>query len=153
MEPLISNLVDRFERGALSRRELIQGLGMVLAASTPALGQTQKAGLQGMRIDHVSVQVADLARSSAFYQSLFNFRVVSEDKENQIVRLGTAANMVSLHQKSPIGVDHFAIGIENFNKDDVTRKLLSHGLTPLENLDAGLHVKDPDGVGVQFVPA
>ena len=36
MEAIISNLLNRFERGALTRRGLIQGLAMLTAASGTA---------------------------------------------------------------------------------------------------------------------
>jgi len=153
MEAMISNLVSRFERGALSRRELIQGLAMLTAASAVD-AQAQEAGMKGVKIDHVSVQVSDLPRSVAFYQKLFGMTVVSEDKPNEIVRLGAGKVVVSLHHKTPTGlVDHFAIGVEKFNKDSVTRQLKELGVTPEENLDAGFHVKDPEGNNVQIVGA
>jgi hypothetical protein len=60
--------------------------------------------------------------------------------------------VVSLHHKAPTAVvDHFAIGLESFNKDAVTRELKKSGITPDENLDAGFHIKDPDGMNVQIV--
>jgi catechol-2,3-dioxygenase len=101
----------------------------------------------------VSIQVTDLPRSIAFYQKIFGFAVVSEDKPNEIVRLGAAGKvLVSLHHKSPTGlVDHFAIGLEKFNKEAVTRELKEHGATPQDNLDAGFHIKDPEGISVQIV--
>jgi len=78
---------------------------------------------------------------------------VSEDKPNEIVRLGPAGKvLVSLHHKSPTGlVDHYAIGVEKFNKEAVTRELKERGVTPEENLDAGFHIKDPEGMRVQIV--
>ena len=48
-------------------------------------------------------------------------------------------------------VDHFAITVDNFNKEAVTQVLKSHGLTPQENIQFGFHIKDPDGVNVQIV--
>jgi hypothetical protein len=48
-------------------------------------------------------------------------------------------------------VDHFAIGVEPFNKEAVTRDLNKLGLTPQQNIDAGFHVKDPEGISVQIV--
>jgi catechol 2,3-dioxygenase-like lactoylglutathione lyase family enzyme len=155
MEAIVSNLLNRFERGALSRRELVQGLAMLAAASGAAQGQDAAGtGLKGAKIDHVSIQVTDLPRSVAFYQQLFGFTVVSEDKPNEIVRLGMGKALVSLHHKSPTGlVDHFAIGVEKFNKDSVTRELKAHGVTPEDNLDAGFHIKDPEGISVQIVGA
>ena len=154
MEAMISNLVNRFERGALSRRDLIQSLSMLAAASGAASAQAQDNGIKAATIDHVSIQVSDLPRSIAFYQKMFGLTIMSEDKPNEIVRLGTGKILVSLHHKSPTGlVDHFAIGVEKFNKDAVTRELKARGANPEDNLDAGFHIQDPAGISVQIVGA
>ena len=154
MEAIISNLVKSFEQGALTRRELIRGLAMLAAASGTAAAGLQEAGFKGAKIDHVSIQVTNLQRSIEFYKNLFGFNVVSEDKSNEIVRLGIAKTLVSLHHKSPTAiVDHFAIGVDHFDKESVTRDLKLRGATPQENIDAGFHVKDPEGLSVQIVQA
>jgi catechol 2,3-dioxygenase-like lactoylglutathione lyase family enzyme len=159
MEAMISSLVSRFEKGGLSRRELVQGLAMLTAASTApgALAQnagTAAAGLKAAKIDHISIQVTDLPRAVAFYEKMFGLTVVSEDKPNEIVRLGVGKALVSLHHKSPTGiVDHFAIGVEKFNRESVTQQLKALGATPEDNLDAGFHIKDPEGMSVQIVGA
>jgi catechol 2,3-dioxygenase-like lactoylglutathione lyase family enzyme len=157
MEAIVSNLLNRFEKGALSRRELVQGLAMLTAAASSTIPvQAQDAGsaLKGVKIDHMSIQVSDLPRAVAFYQQMFGLTVVGEDKPNEIVRLGVGKTLVSLHHKSPTGlVDHFAIGVEKFNKDSVTRELKARGVTPEDNLDAGFHIKDPEGISVQIVGA
>jgi len=156
MEAVIASLVKRFDSGALTRRELVQGLSMLAAAGgASSLAEAQDATIKAAKIDHVSIQVSDLPRSIAFYQEMFGLTMVSEDKPNEIVRFGTAGKvLVSLHHKSPTGlVDHFAIGVEKFNKELVTRQLKERGATPEENLDAGFHIKDPEGIGVQIVAA
>ena len=158
MEAVISSMLKRFEKGALTRRELIQGLAMLTAASgTASAAGFQEAGFKATTIDHMSIQVSDLPRSIAFYQKVFGLSIVSEDKPNEIVRLGTPGTTrtrVSLHHKSPTAlVDHFAIGVDPFNKEAVTRHLKQHGLNPEENIDAGFHVKDPEGISVQIVQA
>ena len=155
MEAIISDLLNRFEKGALTRRGLIQGLAMLTAAGGAAsVGEAQEAGLKGVKIDHISIQVTDLPRAVAFYEKVFGLAVMSEDKPNEISRLGAGKIIVSLHHKSPTGiVDHFAIGVENFNKDRVTQQLKALGLTPEDNLDAGFHIKDPEGMNVQIVGA
>jgi catechol 2,3-dioxygenase-like lactoylglutathione lyase family enzyme len=154
MEAIISNLVKSFEKGALTRRELIRGLAMLTAAGGAAAAGLQEASFKGAKIDHVSIQVTNLQRSIDFYKNLFGFNVVSEDKSNEIVRLGIAKTLVSLHHKSPTGiVDHFAIGVDHFDKESVTRDLKVRGATPQENIDAGFHVKDPEGLSVQIVQA
>ena len=55
-------------------------------------------------------------------------------------------------KRNPAGtIDHFAIGVNPFNKDAVIRDLKQRGATPREEGDAGLHVKDPDGFAVQVL--
>jgi catechol 2,3-dioxygenase-like lactoylglutathione lyase family enzyme len=155
MDAIISGLLNRFDRGALSRRDLVQGLTMLAAAGgSAAVAQTQTVGLKAAKIDHISIQVTDLPRAVAFYQKMFGLSVVSEDKPNEIVRLGVGRALVSLHHKSPTGiVDHFAIGVEKFNQESATQQLKGLGVNPEENLDAGFHIKDPEGMSVQIVGA
>lgn len=152
MNAIVSSLLSRFDSGTLTRRDLMQGLALLAAGGGGA--QAQDTPIKAATIDHVSIQVSDLPRSIAFYQTMFGLTVVSEDKPNEIVRLGVKKPLVSLHHKSPTGVvDHFAIGVEKFNKDAVTRELKARGATPEENLDAGFHINDPQGIGVQIVGA
>jgi catechol 2,3-dioxygenase-like lactoylglutathione lyase family enzyme len=154
MEEMISSLLGRFETGALSRRDLVQGLAMLAAAGSGTAAGAQEATIKAAKIDHISIQVTDLPRSIAFYQKMFGLTVVSEDKPNEIVRLGAGKVLVSLHHKSPTGiVDHFAIGVEKFNKEAVTRELKARRVNPEDNLDAGFHIKDPEGISVQIVGA
>lgn len=154
MEAIIAKLLDRFEKGALSRRDLIAGLTMLTAAGSAPAGAAEEGGLQAVKIDHVSVQVSDLPRSVSFYEQIFGLKILGEDKPNEIVRLGAGKVLVSLHHKNPTGiVDHFAIGVQNFNREAVTNKLKELGQNPENNLDAGFHIKDPAGINVQIMPA
>jgi catechol 2,3-dioxygenase-like lactoylglutathione lyase family enzyme len=150
MEQLISNLVSHFEGGRLSRRELVQAIAAitVAGANVPLAAASLKSG----SINHTSVLVSDMARSIEFYNRVFGLSVVNEDKPNRIARLGAAGKvLVSLRVEPPAGtIDHFAIGVEGFNRDAVTQNLKEMGLTPRENLEYGFHVKDPDGANVQI---
>ncbi len=150
METIISDLVTRFEKGSLSRRELVRGLAMLAASGTAAAAQ-EDLDFKSANIDHVSIQVADLQRSIDFYQKMFGFSVVSQNQPLGIVRLGADRTLVSLNRQSPAGiVDHFAIGIPRFSKESAARYLMQHGASPLDDPYAGLHVKDPDGINVQI---
>ena len=148
VEHMISDLVTRFERGGRTRRELIQALAMIAAAGTTASAASLKSG----SINHVSVLVTDMPRSIDFYSKIFGLSVVNEDRPNKISRLGIGNRvLVSLRVEPPPGlVDHFAIGVESFDKAAVTGFLKEMGLTPRENLEFGFHVKDPDGANVQI---
>jgi len=158
VDSIIADLVNQFERGGLTRRELIAGLAALVAAGSAApTAVAQSGGLKATGIDHTSVLVTDLARSAEFYQRVFGLRPVSEDKANRILRLGTDgtgvdSTIVSLRQQTPPGlIDHFAISVEGFNREAVTKVLKQHGLTPAQNIEFGFHVKDPDGAVVQIV--
>jgi catechol-2,3-dioxygenase len=97
------------------------------------------------------VSVSDLQKSTEFYQKVFGLAVLSQDKPNQIARLGVTRTLVSLRQASPKAVvDHFAIGVEKFNRESVTKDLADRGVTPTQNVEAGFHVQDPDGFPVQI---
>jgi catechol 2,3-dioxygenase-like lactoylglutathione lyase family enzyme len=160
MENIIANLVGRFERGTLTRRELVRGLTMLSAGGAAVSGvQAQDVTIKVTKIDHVSIQVNDLPRSVAFYENVFGLVVIGEDKPNEVVRLGidpslgsARGTLVSLHHKSPAGiVDHFGIGVGKFNKEAVIAELKRRGATPEDSVDAGFHVLDPDGVSVQLM--
>jgi len=150
MESLIDQLVTGYERGTITRRALIQGLSAVAAAG---LGATtaSAAPLRAGSINHTSVLVSDMARSLEWYGRVFGFKILSEDKEHKIARLGINKVLVSLRVEPPAGqIDHFAIGVENFNKEAVTKELQGMGLTPSENIEYGFYVRDPDGAPVQI---
>lgn len=155
MEPIINAMVQRFEHGRLSRRELVQGLSLLLTASqtqaAPA-GAVQPTGIAAAGIDHVSVLVSDVERSAAFYKNLFGLTVLSEDEEHGILRLGSQHVIISIRKEKPYGiVDHFGVRVESFNKEAVARTLQQHGLKPDENWQYGYYIKDPDGVNVQLL--
>src|SRR5437588_1755994 len=152
MESTISNLLSRFEKGSLSRRDLVQGLAM-LAASGSAASAQDNINFKAANIDHISVQVGNLQRSIDFYQKMFDFTVVSQAEEGgvKIVRLGNTKTLVSLNVGGPPGrIDHFAIGVPRFTRESITSYLTQRGATPSQGDFAGLHIKDPDGINVQI---
>jgi catechol 2,3-dioxygenase-like lactoylglutathione lyase family enzyme len=161
MDPVVSDLLDRYENGRLSRRDLVMGLSALAAASAaaPALAQTAPPALTPTGIDHVSILVADLPKSAEFYNRVFGLVPLGEDAPHKILRLGPKPAegqrgkvIVSLRQEPPAGrVDHWAFRIDKFDAQAATPILQSQGLTPNNTLEFGFHVKDPDGVVVQMV--
>ena len=152
MEPVIDALVSGFERGTVSRRELIQKLTAIAAVGVGATATVSAAPLKSGSINHSSVLVSDMARSMEFYDRVFGLKLLNEDKANKIARLGTGGKvLVSLRVEPPAGkIDHFAIGVDGFNREAVTRELQGMGLTPRENIEFGFYILDPDGAPVQI---
>jgi catechol 2,3-dioxygenase-like lactoylglutathione lyase family enzyme len=142
----ISRLLEAYEKGKLSRRQLVQGLALLAAGSSAA----EAAGFQGNSINHISLFVSNLQRSTDFYQRVFNCTVNKRDGNNQLV---FGKNFLVLREGKPAAkVDHFAIGVDNFNKDSVTADLKARGATPIDQEGGGFgfHVLDPDGFPVQI---
>jgi catechol 2,3-dioxygenase-like lactoylglutathione lyase family enzyme len=142
----ISRLLEAYEKGKLSRRQLVQGLALLAAGSSAA----EAAGFQGNSINHISLFVSNLQRSTDFYQRVFNCTVNKRDGNNQFV---FGKNFLVLREGKPAAkVDHFAIGVDNFNKDSVTADLKVRGATPIDQEGGGFgfHVLDPDGFPVQI---
>jgi catechol 2,3-dioxygenase-like lactoylglutathione lyase family enzyme len=131
----------------------VQGLALLAAAGGGgSSARAQPTPFTSTRIDHVSIQVADMPRSVAFYENVFGLSIVNEDRANEIVRMGTTSILVSLHHKEPTGiVDHFAIAVDGFERESATKSLAQHGLAAETNLDYGFHVRDPEGIPVQIV--
>ena len=92
MESIIFDLVARFEQGQLSRRHFVGTLAALAASGTAAAAPAAQAELDFKTaiIDHVSIQVADMQHLAEFYQKMFGFKVMSEDKPLGILRLGTS---------------------------------------------------------------
>jgi catechol 2,3-dioxygenase-like lactoylglutathione lyase family enzyme len=146
MQDTISRLLTTYENGKMSRRQLVQGLA-VLAAGSSTLSA---AGFEGNGINHVSLQVSNLQRSTDYYQRTFGCKVNKRDGNNQLV---FGKGFLVLRQGTPPGkVDHFAIGVDNFKKESVTADLKARGATPIDQQGGGFgfHVVDPDGYPVQI---
>ncbi|HEV2200286.1 MAG TPA: VOC family protein [Bryobacteraceae bacterium] len=148
MTSTISKLLETYENGKLSRRELVQGLALLTAGA----GTLSAAGFQASIINHVSVQVSDLQRSTDFYQRVFGCPVNKREGNNQLM---FGKGFLVLRPGTPAGkVDHLALGVENFNEAAVTADLKARGATPMnEKGGIGYHVMDPDGFPVQITGA
>src|SRR5213594_5117216 len=146
MNDTISTLLEAYEKGKMSRRRLIQGLALLAAGS----GTAAAAGFQGNSINHVSLYVSNLQRSTDFYQRVFGCTVNKRDGNNQLM---FGKDFLVLREGKPAAkVDHFAIGVDNFKKEAVTAELKARRVTPIDQQGGGFgfNVVDPDGYPVQI---
>ena len=146
MTNTISKLLQTYENGKLSRRDLVQGLALLAAGA----GTAAAAGFQGNTLNHISIQVDNLQRSTDYYQRVFGCTVNKRQGNNQLV---FGKGFLVLREGKPPGkVDHIAIGVDNFNKDTVSADLKMRGATPIDQQGGGFgfHVLDPDGLPLQI---
>jgi len=100
MEQLINNLLGHYEKGALSRRELVGTLALLALGSQ----SVSAAEFESSSLNHVSIVVSNLQRSIEFYQKTFGLPVQSEDKATETVLLKLGKNHLSIrHRAGPTG--------------------------------------------------
>ena len=74
-------IVEQFEKGQLSRRQLVtrlMGLGAAMAVIPDAAqaDQDEKTTLQAKGLNHIALNVRDLKRSAEFYRAHLGLKVV-----------------------------------------------------------------------------
>ncbi len=157
MEQIIGKLLQDFEHGKMTRRQLIQTLALAATAASTA-STLEAATPKATYINHVSMQVADYTKTRDFYSGLFGMKVTDDNGKSQC-RLEFGPNILIARTASSrpggkMGIDHIAYSLENWDADKSVRpameaELKRRGLKMTSN-DNGFHVTDPDGIGVQM---
>ena len=161
MERIVVDLLDQFERGKISRRQLVQSLtvGIVAAsAGAPApAASAERSPFKAVAVNHISFGVADYARTRDFYAGLFGMQVSCDDGKQCNLGFGGgyfgASYIIARKSRQPDSkpfVDHIAYTIDNWDKKHVEEVLRSRGLDPRPDTDDSFHVKDPDGYDLQI---
>ncbi|MGH9411162.1 MAG: hypothetical protein ACRD1V_17100, partial [Vicinamibacterales bacterium] len=103
-------LFNDFDRGRLSRRQLLVALGLAMAVrpasafaqgqcngaragtpdcdSTPGKPPFEATGWKTVLLDHFSCQVADYAKEAAYYDALMNWKIRSDDGKQALLDIG-----------------------------------------------------------------
>ena len=146
MHLIIERMVSDFERGRLTRRQLAASLAALV---TGAQAAAKPSGLRAVSLNHVTVRVPDLQRTSQFYQEFFGMPLKQHSATTHI--LGVGKSFFGIEQKGDTAaLDHYDFGIASFNADKVTAKLKERNL----KLEPGgskesFKFRDPDGFVVQ----
>src|SRR5215813_12890513 len=106
MEHIINGLIKQYEKGGLSRRELVGTLAALSVTGGSALAAP--AGFTGTTINHVSIVGSNLQRTVDFYQKTFGLQRNPGGQAN-LVQLAVGLQHLSIRQGAKPGFDHFAI--------------------------------------------
>src|ERR1700721_4535069 len=136
MENMIAKLLDDFDHGRMTRRQLIKSLAVVGAAAagtTPVLGENSKR-FRAAALNHISYQVNDYAKTRDFYADLLGMKEVGETGTQCSLIIGDTNTFV-IPRNAPQGstpprVDHIAYTIENWDKNGGKTELERRGLNP-----------------------
>jgi catechol 2,3-dioxygenase-like lactoylglutathione lyase family enzyme len=158
MEAIIAKLLEDFELGKMSRRQLIRSLAVTASAAaavSPAVAASpDEPAFKAVAVNHISYQVADYAKTRDFYVGMFGMKVTQDTGRQCYLSFGDTfllpRNGRPDSKTPPPHVDHIAYTIDTWNKADVEAELKRRGLTPRPDTEDSFHVKDPDGFDLQI---
>src|SRR5260370_9860671 len=124
MELTIEKLIGQFERGAVTRRQLALSISALVTATQSA---SAAPDMKAVTLNHVTLKVADVQRTSKFYQDVFGMPLKQHSDKTHI--LGVGKSFLGIEQK-PGGpaMDHYDLGIANFNADEATANVKARNL-------------------------
>src|SRR5579872_5381771 len=125
----------------ITRRDALMALG----AATVSRVRADSGPLRITRVDHVALAVGDIDKAMLFYRRLFGNEVLKDSRTpRRYLRIGPCYIAIA-----PAGageakrIDHFSVGIEDFDAAGMKRTLESADLKVRES-NVGLFVQDPD---------
>ena len=146
----ISRLLGHYETGRLSRRDVIVGLAALAAA--PQASAQSSSSLKGVEINHIAINVPDVQASRDFYRELLGLPILDETQNSSFLGLGEG-NFLSIFRGTP-GLNHYCIGIENYEVGRVMDELTRQGLEPRRTAGTNrVYFDDPNGIEVQLAAA
>ena len=157
----IGRMVDAFERGALTRRELVSRIGAFAAATAAAhASAVQLAGsstqqkpstFEAKGLNHIALRVTDVARSRDFYIKHLGLSV-RDDRGRGSCFLNCGDQFVALFRGREAKMDHYSYTIDDYDAGKAVKTLKSAGLEPRREGNR-VYFPDPDGLTVQVSPA
>lgn len=152
MEMLVDRMLKDFEKGTVSRRQLAAALaGMVAGGATQASPAQAAPSLKAISLNHVTVRVPDLWKTSRFYQDFFGMRLAQQSETIHILSVGES--FFGIEQKPDLpALDHIDFGLEGWDAAAMRAKVQAAGLklTPgARGDDESFKFNDPDGFVIQ----
>ena len=161
MQTQIVKMINDFEHGRLSRRQLIAHLTGMFAAS---LGATIAFADQQPRrtapnpadstttfdatdLNHIALSVSDVQRSQKWYQKHLGLKPGGQEGF-----LTTGRGWLALFQSEKPGLHHYCYSIANYDPADAVARLKAAGLTPRREGER-VYFDDPDGIECQIASA
>src|SRR5580698_7076276 len=135
----IEELVTKYERGAITRRDLVAALATLFITPSTSLAQRDPAPIRARTLNHVSISVADVERSAEFYQRVFGMTVKSREGTpgnpvaggaGLVINLapGPGPEFIGIYHADKPDIGHFCLGVENFNADQTLKALTDRGV-------------------------
>jgi len=150
MEAEVSRVLERYEAGALSRRELVARLVALAVASGASrrLGAAEPSTFEAVGLNHIALRVADVERSRDFYVRRLGLRVARESLPGSCF-LDCGEQFVALFRGDRPGLDHYCYSVPGYDQGRAAGKLKEAGIGPRLS-GRRIYFDDPDGIEVQL---
>ena len=153
MKEQIESMLSRYEQGGMSRRDLADGLAALAAPRAGAAPAPMKA----LNINHVTMSVSDIQETRAFYHKLLDVPVIGESTFEIDLAIG-GSFIAIMKTNRPLGIDHFCIGVPDYDPARVAELVASRGLEArvlsetqgVKFREPQVYVPGPDGIVAQF---
>jgi len=148
----IDRLLTRYEKGDITRRELLVALGALVIAA-PVAATPEPAIGTVKQLNHVTIFVRDVRKSVEFYRGMFGMEVLTPQPPGVNLKSGSGFLGIYPAQERATGINHLCFGLDNFDADAVLKKLESRGVTGRIRLRGDtreLYFTDPDNITVQL---
>jgi len=162
MHTQIVKMINDFEDGQLSRRQLIAHLSGMFAArgwarpssspiSNPGPAAANPADsaptFDATDLNHIALSVTDVRRSQKWYQKHLGLKPKGEEGF-----LTTGKGWLALFEGEKPGLHHYCYSIADYDPADAVARLKAAGLTPRRE-DGRVYFDDPDGIECQVASA
>jgi len=159
MEHIIGEMLQNFEQGKISRRQLIQSLALAATAASAVSAAAQPVGMSPAKatyLNHVGYRVADFKKTRDWYADMFNLKTVFEDKEKANLMVGESQLIFhDITKPGQLPVDHIALTIAGWDADKtirpaVTAEIKKRGIEIMRETECCVHIRDLNGYEVQL---
>jgi catechol 2,3-dioxygenase-like lactoylglutathione lyase family enzyme len=151
MQAIVEKMISDFERGVLSRRQLAVTLAGLATSAAMAPSAMAAPSLKAVTLNHVTVKVPNLQKTSRFYQDFFGMKLAQQSETIHILSVGDSFFGIEQKPGGP-ALDHYDFGIEGWDAAAMRTKVAAHGLKIVPGIradDESFKFNDPDGFVVQ----
>src|SRR5438093_13441590 len=148
----LDTLVASYEKGTLTRRQLLLALAAIAAPAAAGAQAPGGAVMKARMLHHVNLQVSDVARSEAFYRKLLGLPLsrIVQGPDNHGLDLPGSGLIILQRSQTPGRIDHFCVGVDAFDANRMRAAIKASGVEGVQgNAADNFFVKDPDGLRVQ----
>ena len=155
----LDSLLQQYEHGSLSRRELLGALALLVAAPSASPAATAQGAAKPIgaikAMNHVSIFVPSVQKSMDFYQGTFGMPLLT--KQDAGMNLSAGSSFLGIYPAPATAtggsINHLCFAMDNFDADAVLTQLADRGIKGnirLRGDTKELYFTDPDGIRVQL---